>query len=368
MAHHVAVGEVDCDEGVGVRLQPLQQGLRDGLGIHFGVAPEGCGVEAARNVHLILAGVGDGRLAVEEARHVAELLRLGDAQLAQARAGDDLAEQVVHAAVGIHRPEQVVLELVPVAGEAEVGDLRPARALSGVVVADESLGELDGAILAVVGVHDAIAVAHTVIAADHVAGDVLVGHLGAVRRAISRVGGLDGAFGVGGGPAPRLDEAGKGGVRQGILARAVHGVVAAHHGADAAAADLAHLEAQASQVLERAAGRGVAPVEEWMDDDLARRVLAPGAAHDLEEMLLVGVDALVLEQAEQVEASARALPVGDQALPLGGLEQLPAAEAVVDALEFLDDHAAGAHVQMADLARSLVAFRQADGFAAAGEA
>ena len=91
---------------------------------------------------------------------MAELLRLGEAQLADAGPGDDLAEEVVHAAAGAHRAEEVVVELVPVAREAEERHLRARGALARVVVADERLRELDGAVLAVVRVHDAVAVAH----------------------------------------------------------------------------------------------------------------------------------------------------------------------------------------------------------------
>jgi hypothetical protein len=47
---------------------------------------------------------------------------------------------------------------------------------------------------------------------------------------------------------------------------------------------------------------GVAAVQEGVDHDAAVRVFLPRAAHDLEEMLLVGVDAFVLEKSEEVEA------------------------------------------------------------------
>ena len=105
MADHVAVGEVHHDEGVWVVLKALQQLRRDIVGIHLRVRGEGGGVEAAGDVHLVLALVGNGRFAVEEARDMAELLGFGDAELAKAGVGHDLAEEVVHAASRAHRSE-----------------------------------------------------------------------------------------------------------------------------------------------------------------------------------------------------------------------------------------------------------------------
>ncbi len=77
----------------------------------------------------------------------------------------------------------------------------------------------------------------------------------------------------------------------------------------------------------------------------------------------MGVDALVLEQAQQVQAAAVGLPVIDEALP-----QVPGPDAavrqpVVQAFQLLDDDAAGPHVQVADFAGALVAVGQAHGFA-----
>ena len=95
-------------------------------------------------------------------------------------------------------------------------------------------------------------------------------------------------------------------------------------------------------------------------------ILLAGAAHDLEEVLLVRVHALVLQQPEQVQAAAVVLPAHCTSRSHARrLEQVAGAQPVVDALELLHHDAAGAHVQMADLAGALVAVGQPHGFAGA---
>ena len=95
--------------------------------------------------------------------------------------------------------------------------------------------------------------------------------------------------------------------------------------------------------------------------------LRPRALHQLEKMLLVGVDALVLEKAEEVELGVVRLPLRNEALPLRALEELAGGESVVDALELLHHDAARAHVEVAHLGAALVAVGQAHGLAAAVE-
>ena len=359
VADHVAVGIVHHDEAVGVVLQALEEFVGDVVGLHLGVRGEGGGVEAAGHFHLVLALVGLGALAVEEAGDVAELLSLGQAELADAGLGDDLAQEHIHGAVAAHRAEEVVIELVPVAGEAEVDDLGAAGARTSVVVAHEGLGQLDGAILAIVGVHHAVAVLDAGVIADDGAGDVLIGHRVAVGGLLGVVGGLDGLLDGGEALALGVDQALEGLGGQRPVLGAVHRVVAAHSRADDAAADLGHHALELGEVFQRGARGRVAAVQEGMDHDAALGELLAGAAHDLEEVLLVGVDALVLQQAHEVELGVVGLPVGDERLPLRALEELAALEAIVDALELLLHDAARAHVQVAHLGRALVAIGQA---------
>ena len=104
-----------------------------------------------------------------------------------------------------------------------------------------------------------------------------------------------------------------------------------------------------------------------MHDDLPLRELGAGPAHELEEVLLVGVHALVLEEAEEVELRVVLLPLRDQVLPLRALEEVARGEPVVDALELLHDDPSRAHVEVPDLGRTLVAVGKADRLAAAVE-
>ena len=367
VADHVAVGVVDDDEAVGVRLQSLQKLVRHVVGVHLRMRGERRGIEAALDLDLVLALAGGRGLAVEEARDVAELLGLGDAELADAGLGYYFAKKVVHAAACAHRSEEVVLELVPVAGEAEEGHLRAGGALTGVVVAYESLGQLDGAVLAVVGVHDHIAVLHAVVAADHIAGNVLVGHRGTVGRDACLILGLDALFDRRGLLALAADDAVVGLARKLPVLDAVHAIVAAHGCTDRRVSDGGQLGFEAGDVLKRRTRGRVASVKERMNDDAALGELGARTLHELEEVLLVGMDALVLKEPEEMELRVVGLPPGDEVLPLRALEELAGREAVVDALQLLDDDAAGAHVEVADLGAALIAVRQADGLAAAVE-
>ncbi len=102
-----------------------------------------------------------------------------------------------------------------------------------------------------------------------------------------------------------------------------------------------------------------------MDDDPTLGELLAGALHEFEEMFLVGMHALVLQQAKEVELGIVLLPVGDEIRPLLALEEFAGAEAVVDALQFLDHDAPGAHIQVPDFGRTLVAIGQTHSLAAA---
>jgi hypothetical protein len=95
-----------------------------------------------------------------------------------------------------------------------------------------------------------------------------------------------------------------------------------------------------------------------MDEDRSRGIFLSGPAHDLEEMLLVGVDPLVLEQAEEMEAALALLPVPRQIFPDLSCEEFAGAQPVVDPFEFLDDDPAGPHVEMAHLRRPLIPLRK----------
>jgi hypothetical protein len=84
-------------------------------------------------------------------------------------------------------------------------------------------------------------------------------------------------------------------------------------------------------------------------------------------MLLMSVDALVLKKAEEMELGIVLLPVLDEITPLLVLKEIAGCEPVVDALQFLNDDAPGAHVEMAHFGRTLVAVGKTDRLAAAVE-
>ena len=236
------------------------------------------------------------------------------------------SQKVVHSTARAHRAEEVVLELVPVAREAEVRHLRTRAALASVVVADKRLGELDRAVLAVVGVHHDVAVLHAGVVADDVARDVLVGHGRPVGRLAALVLRLDALLDRRGLLALAADDAVVRLARELPVLHAVHAVVAAHRGADRGAPDSGELGFEAGDVLQGRTRRRVAAVEERMNDDVEagdvlqgrtrRRVAAveermnddapfgellARTLHQLEEMLLVGVNSLVLEKPEEME-------------------------------------------------------------------
>ena len=123
MADHIAVGIVHDDETVRIVLESAQKLVRDVIRIHFGMGGERGGIEAALDLDLILAFGRFRGLAVEEASDMTELLSLRDAQLFDSGTGDDFTEKVVHSAACPHRAKEVVLELIPVAREAEIYDL-----------------------------------------------------------------------------------------------------------------------------------------------------------------------------------------------------------------------------------------------------
>ena len=367
VADHVAVRVVDDDEAVGIVLETPQELVRHVVRLHLRMRGERRRVEARLDLDLVLTRRGRRGLAVEEARHVLDLLRLRKAELLEAGLRDDLAEEVVHAAARAHRAEEIVLELVPVAREAEERHLRlrGETRLVGIVRRDERLRQLDRAVLAVVRVHDDVAVLQAGIVADHVARDVLIRHGRIVRRLAVLILALHGLLDRRRGLAGAGDDAVVGLARQLVVLRAVHAVVAAHRRADYGVPDRCELGLEARDVLKRRARRRVAPGEERMHHNLPLGELGARALHQLEEVLLVGVGALVLQEPKEVELRVVLLPVRDEVLPLGRLEELTRRKTVVNALQLLHDDAPRAHVEVTDLGRALIAVRQPNRLAAA---
>ena len=190
------------------------------------------GIEAAGDIDLILSFRRRRRLAVKEARDMAELLRLGNSQLLNAGLGNNLTEQIVHAAACASCTEKIILKLVPITRETEECDGGTARTRASVIVADKGLRKLNRAILTIVGVHYDIAVLHAGIVANNIARDVLVGHRSIIRRFTSLVLALDGFFNGIYALADAINNARISRVGKSILLSAIHTVVATHGSTD----------------------------------------------------------------------------------------------------------------------------------------
>ena len=104
-----------------------------------------------------------------------------------------------------------------------------------------------------------------------------------------------------------------------------------------------------------------------MDNNLPFREFLASLAHELEKVLLMGVHTFVLKKAEEMERRIVAFPVRDESLPFRALEELAGGESVIDALKFLDNDAAGTHVEVTDFGGTLITIRKADSLATAVE-
>jgi hypothetical protein len=104
-----------------------------------------------------------------------------------------------------------------------------------------------------------------------------------------------------------------------------------------------------------------------MNDDLTLGEFGTGTLHKFKKMLLMGVDALVLEEAEEMKLRIVLLPVLDEITPLLVLKEIAGGEPVVNALQFLNDDAPGTHIKVPDFGRTLVAVGKTYSLAAAVE-
>ena len=129
---------------------------------------------------------------------------------------------------------------------------------------------------------------------------------------------------------------------------AVHRVVAAADGADPAR--LAQPAFELGDVAAAAVRQRVAAVGEGVEDEVGDALLGGQLDRRL-EVLPAGVDAAVGDQAEQVEAAARAVrgPARRRRAATSLSKKVPSAIGVVDPGQVLLDDRAGAEVQVADL-------------------
>ena len=203
-----------------------------------------------------------------------------------------------------------------------------------------------------------VALGDAVVVADHGRLDELVG-------LIALVGGLDRLGGGRRAQAVGVDDRVVGELGPLPARVAVHRVVAAADGGDAAR--LAQPALELGEVLAAAVGQRVAAVGEGVEDDVGDALLGGELDRRL-DVLPAGVDAAVGDQAEQVEAAARAAPGtlagGEQRLVL---EEAAVGDRVVDPGQVLLDDRPGAEVQVADLGVAHLAVGQADVAALGGE-
>ena len=377
VSDHVGVGKVDDDDVEGGVVDGLDDGVGDAGSGHLGGEVVG-GDLLRSDEDAVFSGEGFFDAAVEEVGDVGVFFGLGDAEVAEIGVGHDVGEEVIHALRGDDDGELEVLvvlghaDVVEVFGDGVEGDLGVEFESLGEIVslaadgiggeagvAGEDAGDLADAICAVVEVDDDIFVADE---ADGVAllvgagegRDELVGDA-AVVKVLDAVGGVgvDAAFGM----------AGDHGV-EGLFfffpaEVAVHGVVASADAGEVADADLLELLLQLLEVAEAAVGHGVTAVHEGMDED-AREFVLGGQAEECVEMTLVGVDATVGEQANEVEAAAF-LPSQLAGTGEGGVGKEGAVgDGGVDAGHVHADDASGADIEVAYLGVAHLAVGEAD--------
>ena len=192
--------------------------------------------------------------------------------------------------------------------------------------------------------HHGVAILHTRIVADDIAGDVLVRHLrpvGSLAGFIFRLHGLFSRCGL-------LALCGNDALvcfrSEFPVLGAIHSIVASHDRADHSIADGRKLLVETGDIFQRRTGRRVASVKERMHNNLAFRELLARLTHKLEEMLLMSMHTFILKESEKMERRVVALPVRDECLPLCALEEFAGGKAVVNALEFLNNDTSRAHV------------------------
>ncbi len=303
-----------------------------------------------------------------------ELLGLGDAEVAELVRAENVGEDVVHR---LGRDDQGQLVELVVLGHADVVEVLWDRgARNGLVerlpsfevaaallveaaFAGEDAGDLAGAVGAEVEVDADVFIADL---ADGLACGVdddegneeLVGDAVVVVL-------LDAGDGVGVGAAFGFAvDHGVEGLELALPALvAVHGVVAAVDGGDFADAVLAHLLFELGDVARAGGGAGVAAVHEGVDEDALKAVLA-GSAKEGVEVLLVGVDAAVGDEAEEMKLAAAVLGALHGSDDGGVLLEFVFRDELVDAGDVHVDDAAGAEIEVADFAVAHLAVGQAD--------
>ncbi len=368
VADHVGVGEVDEDEVVLAALDGRHHLVRDAQRAHLGLEIVGGDVARGGDELAVLALEGLLPPAAEEVGHVRVLLGLGAAELAEPRAREELAEGVRDHLLGEGdgEPEGGVVVghggvRALVEGAEVVAPLSQQRGDLGRQVAP---GEHGGELAHAVG--------------PEVEGEARLpaDPLRAARAALEALvradaGGLDelvvGARGVGLGERlarrrrPRrvaADDGLEGFVDAVPALVAVHRPVAAGDGADDALLATFEVRLELGQEAARAPRRGVAAVEEGVDDH--RHLPGVGGVDEREEVAQRRVHAAVRDEAEEVEAAAALRGELEGAGDDRVVAQRVVGHGDVDARDVHHRDAARAEVEVPDLAVAHLPDGQAD--------
>ena len=191
-----------------------------------------------------------------------------------------------------------------------------------------------------------IPVPDAVVIPDTVWRDVLIKHFFPVRRSVVVVGCLNCPQGVLRPPPFRIDNACISLVRELPPFGTVHGVIPAHDCADAGVSRFSQMAHKTVDVSGGASGGRVSAVQKCVNNNLPVPECRPCLSEETEKVVLVGVDAFILNQAHEVQPRIIVAPIPDQILPFLVFEGLSGGERIVDSLQFLDDYPPGAHIQM----------------------
>ena len=257
VAHHVAVGEVEDDHIVIATLNALDGLLGDLGGAHLRLEIVG-GHLGGGDQTAVLAREHLLGAAVEEESHMGVLLRLGNAELSIALAGDILTEDIGQLPVG--EGHQHVGHGGVILGSTHIGHrevaLFPLHVGEGGV--HKAAGDLPRPVGAEVDKDDGVALLHLAVLGAHHGLHELIGHPGIIGPLyrVHRVGilhALTPGHGVVGPlhPVPALVP--------------VHGVVAAHDGGHLAHAHLFALFHQLFHIALAGSGGHVPAVQEAVD-------------------------------------------------------------------------------------------------------
>ncbi len=353
--HHVRVGVVQADEVGGGGFHGFDDGLRHFVGAHFGLEVVG-GHLGGGDEDAAFAGEDLFAPPVEEERNVGVFFGFGDANLGETLPGEHFAESVDK----VFRFQQYVhsLERVVVAGHGQIVEVQLLHAEFGEVGLGEGGGEL------------AQAVGSEVEAEHHVA--ILDGSQGLALRVDVHDGfeelvgfpfviaPVDGGEQVLGGFALAMHEQVVGQADALPAFVPVHGVIAAHHGSHLCPG-IGRGFHDVAQISFSAFGVGVAAIHESMDEDL-RDPRATGETTKGNEVLLVGVNAPVRDQPQQVEGFAAFPGEAEGLLQNGVALQFTVFDGFVDAHQLLIHHPTGAEVHVAHFGVAHLTFGQADGF------